>query len=159
MGLLCAKQNIGKLKYCTLRISGTAVCRTKDRKSQQNTYFQMLRDSCAQNKTLEISNTAISEILGLLCAEQDVGNLNQCTFSNSGTPVRRTKRLKYPKCALQESWDSQAQNKTSEISKNALSKIMRLLCAEEHVGNIKFPLSCFVGLRLAEQNVENLKKC
>ena len=49
------------------------------------------------------------------------------------------------------------QNKTSEISKNAVSEFLGLLCAEQNVGNIKNALSCFVGLRLAEQNVGNLK--
>ena len=39
-------------------------------------YFQNFWDSGAQNKTSEISKNAFSEIMGLLCAEQDVGNLN-----------------------------------------------------------------------------------
>ena len=99
--------------------------------------FQELWDSCAQNKTSEISKHGLSRILGLLCAEQDVGNLKKCTFRNSGTPVRRTKLQKSQKMNCQEFWDSCAQNKTSEISKNALSVIMGLLCAEQDVGNLK----------------------
>ena len=55
-------------------------------------HFQKFWDSCAQNKTSEISKNKFSGIVGLLCAEQNVRNLNKCTFNNSGTPVRRTKR-------------------------------------------------------------------
>ena len=76
----------------------------------------------------------LSGILGLLCAEQDVGNLNKCAFRNSGTPVRRTRRRKSPKMHLQGLWDSCAQNKTSEISKKSLSGIPGLPCAEQNVG-------------------------
>ena len=85
------------------------------------------------------SKNEFSGILGLLCAEQNAGNLKKYTFRNSGTPVRRTERRKSHKnelsgivellCAeqavkksqtmhFQELWDSCAQNKTSEISKN-----------------------------------------
>ena len=83
-------------------------------------------DSCAQNKTSEISNNGFSGILGLLCAEEDVGNLRKCTFKNSGTPARRTHRRTSKKMTFQEYWDSSPQNKTSEISKNALSGILAL---------------------------------
>ena len=38
---------------------------------------------------------------------------------------------------FQEFWDPCAQNKTSEISKNELSGIMGLLCAEQNVGTLK----------------------
>ena len=38
---------------------------------------------------------------------------------------------------FQEFWDSGAQNKTSEISTNALSIILGLLCAEQHVRHLK----------------------
>ena len=65
-----------------------------------------------------MSRTALSEILGLLCTEQDVGNLNKMHF--------------------QEFWDSCAQNKTSEVlKKHALSGILGLLCEEQDVGNLK----------------------
>ena len=49
--------------------------------------------------------------------------------------MRRTKRQKYQQqMHFQEFWDSYAQNKTSEISKNTLSGIPGLLCAEQDVG-------------------------
>ena len=102
MGFLRAEQNVRNLKKCTFRNSGTPVRRTRRRKSQQN---------------------ALSGILGFLCAEQTVGNLKNCTFRNSGTPVRRARRQKYQQMHFQEFWDSCAQNKTSDISKNALSGI------------------------------------
>ena len=135
LGLLCAEQNVGNLKHCTFRNSGTPVRRTKRRKSQRNgrssilgllcaeqdvgnrkkMHFQDfwdscaknktseisenrlsgIGDSCAQKKTSEISKNALSIILGLLCAEQNVINFKKCTFQNSGTPVRRTRRRKY----------------------------------------------------------------
>ena len=60
-------------------------------------------------------------------------NSTECTFRISGTPVRRTRRQKYQKLHLQEVWDSCAQKRTSEISKNVLSGIMGLLCAEQSV--------------------------
>ena len=80
---------------------------------------------------------------------------------------------------FQNFWDSRAQNKTSEISKNALSGILGLLCSERDVGNLKkctlwnsgTPVrrtrrrksqanacSGIMGLLCAEQNVRNLKK-
>ena len=86
----------------------------------------------------EISKNALSAILGLLCAEQDVGNLKQKYF--------------------QELWDSCAQHKTSEISKNPLPGILGLLCAEQNVRNLKNALPGILGLLGAEQNVRNLKK-
>ena len=73
--------------------------RSKRQKSQKMDFHEF-GDSCAQNKTSEIPQNALSRFLGLLCAEQDVGNLKRWTSRNSGTPVRRT---------------------TSEISKNVLS--------------------------------------
>ena len=59
--------------------------------------------ACAQNKTSEISKNALLEILGLLGAEQNVENLNKCTFRNSGTPVRSTERRKSQKCTFRNS--------------------------------------------------------
>ena len=116
-GLLCAEENVGNLKKtCTFRNSGTPVRRTKRQKSK-NMHFQEFRDSCAQNKTSAISKTALSGILGFLCAEQNVGNLKKMHF--------------------QVFWDSCSQNKQSEISRTTLSGIMRLLCAEQGVGNLK----------------------
>ena len=93
MGLLCAEQNVGNLRKWTFGNSGAPVRRTKGRKSQKMD-FQEFWDSCAQNKTSEISTNALSGILGLLCAEQDVGNLKNDFLRIRGTPVRRTKRQK-----------------------------------------------------------------
>ena len=93
-------------------------------------------DSCAQNKTSEISKIALPIILGLLCAEQNVGNLENCTSKHDGTPVRRTRRRKSQKMDVQELWESCAQSKTSENSKR-LSGILGLLCAEQDVRNLK----------------------
>ena len=100
-------------------------------------HCQKVWEPGSQNRTSEISKVALSGILALLCAEQNVGNLNECTFRNSGTPLRRTRRRKSQKMRFQEFWDSCAQNKTSEISKHALSGIMGLLCAEQDLGNFK----------------------
>ena len=120
-------------------------------------HCQVFWDSCAQNNTSEISTNALSGILGhvcaernfrnlknalsgilgLLCAEEDVGNLKKWTFRISGTPVRRTRRRKSQEIDFQEFWDSCAQNKTSEVSKNGLSGILGLLCVEQDVGNLK----------------------
>ena len=55
--------------------------------------------------------------MGLLCAEQNVGNLTKIDF--------------------QEFWDSCVQNTTSEISTNALSGILGLMCAVLLVGILK----------------------
>ena len=104
------------LKKLAFRNYGTPVRRTGRRKSQ-TMHFQEFGDSCAHDKTSEISTNALSEILGLLGAEQDVGNL---------------KKMRFP-----EFWNSCAQNRTSEISNNALPRILRLLCAEQDVGNLK----------------------
>ena len=61
------------------------------------------------------SKNGLSRILGLLCAEQDVGNLKTCTFRNSRIPLTRARRRKSQKMNFQELWDSCAQEKTSEI--------------------------------------------
>ena len=81
------------------------------------------------------SKNRLSGLMGLLCAEQNVGNPNKRTFRISGTPVRRTKRQKSQTNVLsrilgrrtkrrksqqidfQELWDSCAQNKTLEIQR------------------------------------------
>ena len=57
-------------------------------------HFQEFLDSCTQDKPSEISNNALLGIMGLLCAERNVGNLKNCTFRNDGAPVRRAKRRK-----------------------------------------------------------------
>ena len=79
MELLCAEQDVGNLKKWTFRKSGAPVRRTRRRTSQKND-FQEFWDSCALNKTSYISNNALSEFLGLLCAEQNVGNLKNMHF-------------------------------------------------------------------------------
>ena len=125
------------LKKRAFRNSGTPVRRTRRRKSPKMD-FQEFWDSCAQNKTSEISKRDLSRITGLLsaeknvgnlkqnalsrtlglpCAEQTVGNLKKMSFRNSGTPVRRTKRRKSQNMHFREPWDSCAQNKPSEVSK------------------------------------------
>ena len=91
-----------------------------------------------QSKTSEIQTHGLSEIMGLLCAEQDVGNSKKMHF--------------------QELCDSCAQNKTSEILENALSRILGLLRAEHNVGYLKNDISGILGLQPAEPNVRNLKK-
>ena len=91
MGLRFAEQNVGNLKTCTFRHSGTPCAQNKTSEISKM-HFQEFWDSCAQNKTSEISNNALLGILGLL------GNINNCTFRNSGTPVRRTGRLT-PECS------------------------------------------------------------
>ena len=72
-----------------------------------------------------------SRILGLLCAEQHVGNLKKWTFGKSWIPVRRTERRTSQNNDFQKLCDSCAQNKTSEISKNALLGILGHLGAEQ----------------------------
>ena len=90
-----------------------------------------------QSNTSDISTkSALSKTLGLRCAEQHVGNLkNPRTY---GTPGRRTRRRKSQqnKTHSQKFWGSDSQNKTSETSNNALSEIMGLWLAEQHVGNL-----------------------
>ena len=119
LGLLCVEQNVRNIETCTFRYSGTPVRRTRRRRSQKmhfrdfwdsfaqnrtseisKMHFQEFLDSCAQNKTSEISKNALSGILGLLGAEQFVGNLKKCTFGNSGAPVRRTRRRQSKNNAL-----------------------------------------------------------
>ena len=143
MGLLCAEHNVGNLKHCTFRISGTPA-RTTTRRKSQKLQFQTLWDSCAQNNTSEISTNCTFKKSGTpvrRTKRRKSGELHihfkKYTFKNSGPPVRRTTRRKSKKMHCQESWDSCAQNKTSEISKNALLGILGLLCTELNVGNLK----------------------
>ena len=96
--------------------AGPPVRRARRQKSQK-TNFHNLWDSCAQNKTSENSKNTCSGFRGLLCAEQNVGHINKCTFRISGTPVRRTN--------------------LGNLNKNARLGIMGLLCAEQDVGNLK----------------------
>ena len=132
MGLLCAKQSGGNLQKLTFKNYGTPVRRTKRRNSKQKSLsgiltpvrrtkrrksqqidFQEFWDSCAQNKTSEISKNTLFEIIGLQCAEQNVGHLKTWTFMNAGTPVRRTKRRKSQKLHFHKFWHSGAQRRPS----------------------------------------------
>ena len=122
------------LNKCTFRNYGTPVRRTKRRKFHKM-HFQKLWDSCAQNKTSEISQNALSGIMGLLCAEQNAGNLKTCSFRNSGTPVRRTKRQTYKQMHFHNFWDSCAQNKTSETQQMKLHRVWDA-CAQSKTSEI-----------------------
>ena len=97
--------------------------------------------------------------MGLLCAEQDVGNLKKNIVRDYGTPMRRTRRWKYQQMYFQEFWDSCTQNERRKSQKHELSRIMGRLCAEQNVGNLKKTRSGILGLLCAEQNVVNLKNC
>ena len=98
--------------------------------------FQKFGDSCAQNKTSEISKNALSDILGLLCAEQAVGNLKNALSGILGLLCVEQDVGKSPKMDFQDFWDSCAQNETSEISKNVLPGFMGFLCAERKTSEI-----------------------
>ena len=63
------------------------------------------------------SRNALSEIMGLRCAEQNA------------------RHVKTMHC--QKLWDPCAQNNTSQVSKNALSIMLGLLRADQDVGNLK----------------------
>ena len=75
--------------------------------------------------------------MGLLCAEQNVGNLKQMHYQDFWDSWTQNKTSEISQMNFQELWDSCAQNKTSEISKSELSRIMGLLCAEQNVVNFK----------------------
>ena len=70
---------------------------------------------CAEQEVGNLKLNVRLGILGLRCAEQNVGNLKTCTSKNYGTPVRRTKRRKSQEMHFEELWDSCAQNTPSEI--------------------------------------------
>ena len=112
MRLLCVEQDVGKLNNIHFPEFWGSCAQNKTSQISKM-HFQDFWDSCAQNKTSEISQIARSRILGLLCAEQHVGNLKctlrnpgipvrrqTLTFRNPGTPVRRTERRKSQKHAL-----------------------------------------------------------
>ena len=112
--LLCAEQDVGNLKRCTFKNSGTPVCRTRRQKFQKMHFQKILDTSLRRTRRRKYT---------------------KMTFKNYGNPVGRTRRRKSQKMSFQEFWDSCAQNKTSDISKNGLSGILALLCAEQDVGN------------------------
>ena len=131
LGLLCAEQDVGNLKRmhfhcaqnktsgnlkrCTFNNYATPVRRTRCRKFQQID-FQDFWDSCAQNKTVEMSTMHCQHFWDF-CAQNKTSEISEN--------------------ALQEFGDSCAQNKTSEISKNALSEDLGLLYSERNVENLK----------------------
>ena len=80
------------------------------------------------------------------------------TFRKFGTPVRRTRRRKSQKNALSRIMGLLCAEQDVGNLKKTLSGILRLLCAEQGVGNLKNVLSGILGLLCAEQNVGNLKK-
>ena len=114
LGLVRAEQDVENLNKCTFRNSGTPVRRARRRKPQQ-LHSQEFWDSCAEQDVGNLEQNALSKIVGLLCAEQNVGILEHMFFRNSGTPVRRTRRRKSQKMHFQEFCDSCAQNKTADI--------------------------------------------
>ena len=120
-GLLCAEENVGNLKKkCTFRISGTVVRRTRRRKSQKKMHFLEFWDSCAQNRTSDMSNIALSGTLELLCAEQDAENLKIALSGILGLLC--------------------AEHNVRNL-KNGRSRILGLLYAEENVGESTVALS------------------
>ena len=106
-------------------------------------HSQRFWDSCAQNNTAEIQKHTLCRTLGLLCAEQNVGNLTQIDFQEfwDACPQNRRNSRKSQKMYFQEFWDSCAQNKKSEISKMHFQEFW-VSCAQEKNKN----------------NVRNLKK-
>ena len=136
MRLLCAEQDVGNIKKSTSGNSRTPVRRTKRQKSQKST-FRNSGTPVRRTKRRKSQTNALPGILGVLCAEQDIGNLKKCTSRISGTPVRRTQRQKFQKMHFQGLGNSCAQNQTSDISKTALSGILGLLCARQNVGNLQ----------------------
>ena len=117
---MCAEQDIGNLKKCTFRNSGTHARRTTRRNSQK-TYsvrnsgapvrrtrrqkskqidVQEFWGSCAQNKTSDISKNGFQELWGSCALDKKGVHLKPCTFRISGTHVRRTERRKSQKYVL-----------------------------------------------------------
>ena len=101
----------------------------------QNMDVQDFWDSCAQNKTLEISKKRTFRISGTPVRRTKRRTSQKWTFKNSGTPVRRTKRRKYHKMDFQEFWDSCARNKVPEISKNDFQEFWNF-CAQNKTSEI-----------------------
>ena len=134
LGLLCAEQSVRRLQQCYPNL-GISVRRTKRPKAQQ-LYFHKLWDTCAQNKASEISNM----------------HFHRLWDSHAQNKTSETLNMHFHKL-----WDSCAQNKTSETSTTCTFINSGILCAEQHVGNIKNVSSGILGLRCAEQNVEHLK--
>ena len=124
----CPRQLQNFSEKRTFRNSRTPVRRTRRRKSKKM-HCQEFWDSCAQNKTSKITKTtlsgnlelrksqknALSGNLGLLCAEQNVGNFKNELSGIPGLLCAEQDVGNLKKMHFQELWDSCAQNKTSEI--------------------------------------------
>ena len=77
---------------------------------------------------------------------------NRTSFEQATCPgqLRCLGQNCFSKTDFQEFWDSYAQNKT-EISRNGLSRILVLLCAEQDVGKLKKCTFRIPGLLCAPQ--------
>ena len=139
MGLWFAEQNIEHIQTCIFTNYGTPLRRTKRRKSQ-TMHFQRFWDSSSQINTSYISTRPLSGILGLLCAEQNVGNLNNKLIH------------------VHKFGDSDSQNKTSKIQKCTFRNYGTLVRRTTHRKSKENTLSDILGLWLAEQNVGNPEK-
>ena len=89
----------------------------------------------------------------------------KCTFRNSGTPERRTgllcaeQNVGNLKTGLSGILGLLcAEQNVGNLTKNTLLGFLGLLCAEQHVGNLNDVRSRFLGLLCAEQDVGNLNK-
>ena len=137
MGIWLAEQNGRNIKQCTFRIFTTPICRAKRRKYQKcaaRNYGTLVR-STRRRKYHKKTHTFIK--YGTPTRRTKRRNLKRCTLIIYGAPVRRTTLRKSRKMHFHNLWDSCEQNKTSEISKNGLSGIMGLLCAEQNVETLK----------------------
>ena len=136
MELLCAEENVGNLRTRTF-IFFDSCAQSETSEISTHAISEILGLLCAE-QNVEISNTALSNMMGLLCAEQIAGNLKHCTFTNYGTLARRAKNVGKFETAFQKLWDSGSHNNTSEnIENNALSEFQGLWFAEQNVRNLK----------------------
>ena len=95
----CAQNKSSEISSkATFRNSGTPVRRITHGTSQKHALSQIMGLLCAEQNVGNLNKNALSECMGLLCAEQNVGNLRSMHF--------------------QKFWDSCAQNRKSEVSKN-----------------------------------------
>ena len=124
----------------------------------------VLGSFAAWGRTVYKKKNGLSRILGLLCAEQEVGNPPKNGLSGIMGLLRAEQDVgNLKRMHVQEFWDSCAQNKTSEISKNAFSgvlglarrrksqknarsRIPGLLCAPQTPKGRSAPLAAVVGL-------------
>ena len=99
-------------------------------------HCQKVWEPDSQTRTSEVSKNALSGILVLLCAEQNVGNFKKMDFQEFWDSCAQSNTSEISRIARSRITILRAQNKTSEVSKNALSKIMGPPCAEQNVGNL-----------------------